>query len=488
MNRSDGGCSGFWGRCTILVFFCSFLIFSCKGLPKTEDPPPETVTELEAPSPPAEKQSEESGAPPVEKQPEEPVAPQAAEQEEEPSVVEVPGEPENPEPFVSVPEPLIDLAEAGGPEEAPPEAAVSASVPEPASPPLPPAVPPPSEPELPESTAQAGPSPAEGTAETAETADTERRPPPADPRRLRPAEEEPPLRIVREEPETEPVPEAPALPREEMSPVPAETAIEYSRIVRATAGQLVEVPFRGTGWVYLGELAGRSGISYDSRRLDPEGQSFIFRAEKPGTYGLKFYRQDFIRDYIINDHVQVIVGEPSRGGGPSEALDRGRVVANPRWPEIDSISTGVKTASPPAEAPPVNETVPAAPVPPTPVPAGRQPELSAAEAGDGESEGAGIPLNAEPEQLISRAREEFEAGKTASAIAVLDEFYRRYPPGTDETWWLYGQFYEANSPARDIKRSVECYRKLVNEYPQSRRYNDAKRRIAYLERYYFNIQ
>ncbi|MDR2606794.1 MAG: hypothetical protein LBC57_00255, partial [Treponema sp.] len=237
------------------------------------------------------------------------------------------------------------------------------------------------------------------------------------------------------------------------------------------------------GWVYLGELAGRSGISYDSRRLDPEGQSFIFRAEKPGTYGLKFYRQDFIRDYIVNDHVQVIVGEPPRGGGRPETLDRGRVVANPRWPEIGSTSTGVKTVSPPEEAPPVDETVPAAPVP-----SGRQPELSAAEAGIGESEGAGIPLNAGPEELISRAREEFEAGKTASAIAVLDEFYRRYPPGTDETWWLYGQFYEANSPARNIKRSVECYRKLVNEYPQSRRYNDAKRRIAYLERYYFNIQ
>ena len=465
MNRSAGGRSGLWGRFPILVLFCSFLIFSCKGLPKTEAPPPEAFTELEAPSPPAEKQPEEAAAP------------QTAGQEEEPSVVEIPEEPESSEPSASVIEPLIDLAEAEDPEEAPPEDFASASMPEPAFPPLPPAAPPPSEPALPARPAQVGPSPAEGTAET------ERRPPPADPRRLRPAEEEPPLRIVREEPETKPVPEAPTLPREEMSPVPAETAIEYSRIVRATAGQLVEVPFRGTGWVYLGELAGRSGISYDSRRLDPEGQSFIFRAEKPGTYGLKFYRQDFIRDYIVNDHVQAIVGEPPRGSGRPDALDRGRVVANPRWPETDSTSAGVTSASPPAEAPPVDETVSAAPVP-----AGRQPELSAAEAGSGESEGAGIPLNAGPEELISRAQEEFEAGKTASAIAVLDEFYRRYPPGTDETWWLYGQFYEANSSARDIKRSVECYRTLVNEYPQSRRYNDAKRRIAYLERYYFNIQ
>jgi hypothetical protein len=29
-----------------------------------------------------------------------------------------------------------------------------------------------------------------------------------------------------------------------------------------------------------------------------------------GEYALKFYRQDFIRDFIMNDYVQVIVGAP----------------------------------------------------------------------------------------------------------------------------------------------------------------------------------
>jgi outer membrane protein assembly factor BamD (BamD/ComL family) len=89
---------------------------------------------------------------------------------------------------------------------------------------------------------------------------------------------------------------------------------------------------------------------------------------------------------------------------------------------------------------------------------------------------------------LQRAREEFDAGRVAAAIDVLDQFREQYPSGSDEAYWLYGQFYEANSPSRDIRLSLDYYRRLVRDYPQSSRYNEARRRIAYLERYYINIQ
>ncbi|MDR1278194.1 MAG: hypothetical protein LBK02_05545, partial [Treponema sp.] len=159
----------------------------------------------------------------------------------------------------------------------------------------------------------------------------------AQPLRLRPAEEDP-SGIIRE-PLARPVQPPPASPEPEIEalapPPPASGGeIVFSRIIRATVGQLVEIPFRGTGWVYLGELGARRGVNYESRRLEPEGQSFVFRAEAAGTYALKFYKQDFIRDYILNDYVQVIVGEApetSASGWFSPSLDRGRVRAE-RWP------------------------------------------------------------------------------------------------------------------------------------------------------------
>jgi hypothetical protein len=389
--------------------------------------------------------------------------------------------------------------------------------------------------------------------------------PPSQPEPVR--EQEPPVQIpaqtVQPAPRQQPVPqtllvpaEAPAVDRDnslqwssipfrnepsfslrDETPVPARQGIVtpqndevvFSRIVRATVGQIVEIPFMGTNWVYLGELASRRGIAYDSSRRESEGQSIIFRVEEAGTYVLKFYKRDHIMDYILNDYVQVIVGEaPSSGAGWfNPPIDRGRVVANPRWPSAlqeaeilrggspGTISDAPSPASPssgesvtsqgtsPAQGStptqgtasaqgstttqgtsPVQETVPYQP--PAGQPAtGAQPVATDPPAAGTVPERQEIPL---PEDMMKSAKEAFDAGNVAAAIALLDQFREYYPSGSDEAYWLYGQFYEANSPSRDILLSLDYYRRLVREYPQSSRISDARRRIAYLERFYINIQ
>jgi hypothetical protein len=242
--------------------------------------------------------------------------------------------------------------------------------------------------------------------------------------------------------------------------------------VKAYKGQYIEIPFRGPGWVYLGEIGSRRGVYYDSRQVEDEGMTFVFRADEPGSYSLKFNRQDFIRDYIINDYVQVIVENPpltSGGTWSNSTVPPNRVYAGPRWPSAEG-------------APAAAVQVPAAPV------AAVQPTVAQGTAEQGsttEEVSAAIP---ESVDYLARARAEYDAGRMGGAIENLDQFKIRFPSGSDEAWWLYGQALEANSPSRDIKLSIEYYRRLVNEYPQSIRYDDARRRIAYLERFYFNIQ
>jgi hypothetical protein len=312
--------------------------------------------------------------------------------------------------------------------------------------------------------------------------------PPAPPPFLRPAEE-----VLPEEPPVfrEPIREIPEPPAFTGIPRAGEGEdIVYSRVVRAAVGQFVEIPFRGTGWVYLGELASGQGMAYSSRRLDPVGQSFIFRAEAAGTYGLKFYKQNFIRDYILNDYVQVVVGEaPDAAGaaGFNPPIDRGRVVAEPYQPELP-VPPREGTESPPAASAPVQpDTASGSPAasPAFPDPAAL-PETPAALTAPVPA--GSLPEETTPDEYIRKSREEYDAGRVAGALAILDQFRTRFPAGSDEAWWLYGQLLEANSPSRDIRSALDCYRRLVQEYPQSSRYNDARRRIAYLERYYFNIQ
>jgi hypothetical protein len=289
-----------------------------------------------------------------------------------------------------------------------------------------------------------------------------------------------------------PLPELPA----RTPPAALDEDVVFSRIVRATVGQLVEIPFRGTGWVYLGELGSRRGLTYDSRRLDQEGQSFIFRAEAVGTYALKFYKQDFIRDYILNDYVQVIVGEAPDSAGIgwfNPPIDRGRVVAEPRWPTIESGPAGAV----PQTQPPTVQTPPAAAVTPPPAPTrpvirddGIAPVPQATASG---SPAQNLPPEFSaggtgPADYVTRAKQEYDAGRVGSALSVLDQMRQQYAVLTDEALWLYGQLLEANSPSRDIRLALEYYRRLVREYPQSPRVPEAQQRISYLERYYFNLR
>ncbi|MDR2631714.1 MAG: hypothetical protein LBC60_12400, partial [Spirochaetaceae bacterium] len=357
-------------------------------------------------------------------------------------------------------------------------------------------------------------------------------PVPSPPRSLRPAEPLPPPAVVREKPPVpvNPIPDLP--PQSPQSvlrpPIETEEDLTFSRVVRATVGQLVEIPFRGTGWVFLGELGARRGIAYGSRRLDPEGQSFIFRAEEAGTYALKFYKQDFIRDYILNDYVQVIIGEAPEPRGTAyfnPPVDRGRVVAEPRWPLAPGEASGSRSPAvsagtgglsggvpqdirpepvPPMEAAPgrgglapplpaeTASPLPAAGPPAAGPPAAGSPALvvvpPAAQPPSDPGRDGSFPRGTAPEGYVNRAREEYDAGRVASALSILDQFREAYPAGSDEAWWLYGQLLEANGPQRDIRSALDYYRRLIREYPQSSRFDEARRRIAYLERYYFTIQ
>jgi tetratricopeptide (TPR) repeat protein len=241
---------------------------------------------------------------------------------------------------------------------------------------------------------------------------------------------------------------------------PKKEELSSSRTIWAIAGRLVDIPFKGNGWVYLGEQENRRGITYTSRRLDGEGQHFIFQAETAGTYTLKFYKQDFIEDYIVNDYVQVIISENPAAAYEDRLVPVERGQGSPVSRQTESAS-GSPARPSAATADPHAAQAPAA-------------ALSAD--------------SASSVDYVQQARDAYTAGRFPQAISLLDQFKEQYPAGTDEAWWLYGQSLEANSPSRDIRSALDYYRRLIREYPQSPHGTEAQRRIAYLERYYFNIR
>jgi tetratricopeptide (TPR) repeat protein len=130
--------------------------------------------------------------------------------------------------------------------------------------------------------------------------------------------------------------------------------------------------------------------------------------------------------------------------------------------------------------------------------AGTVPPVSAAAAGaptaagDAETPAAApspiLPWDTAAEEYLRRAREEYQGERYPQSLAILDQFLERFPRGSDEAYWLYAQICEKQGPSRNIRLALDYYRRLTAEYPQSSHYDAARRRIAYLERYYINIQ
>ncbi|MDR0784512.1 MAG: hypothetical protein LBE74_01330 [Treponema sp.] len=249
--------------------------------------------------------------------------------------------------------------------------------------------------------------------------------------------------------------------------------VVYSRTVKAAVGQQIEIPFGGNGWVFLGEDKGQTGVSYQSHRFDAKGQTFLFEAKAVGVYGLNFYKQDLVHDFLIDDHIKIIV---ETAGGSDGNASRGPVVAQPRWPtaaqEAAWVAGDRTGAIPPASDPqPTEET-----------------SQAVEDKTVAQEQTTAAPKAAAPDDYLEQARKAFDANNLVSVLEVLDRFRERFPAGNDEAWWLYARTLEANGPTKDVKSARYYYQRLVTEFPLSSHWSEAQNRIKYLDRYYFNIQ
>ena len=69
----------------------------------------------------------------------------------------------------------------------------------------------------------------------------------------------------------------------------------------------------------------------------------------------------------------------------------------------------------------------------------------------------------------------------------MDLFFVKSTTRLDEGWFLRGNIYEDFFDLGNIKNAKESYETLINLYPQSNLWQEAKKRIIYIDRFYFNV-
>lgn len=287
-----------------------------------------------------------------------------------------------------------------------------------------------------------------------------------------------------------------------------EIIIVPSRSVSLKKGETLVITYPGNGWIYMGSTSEYNNLASRGRKLGTTDTKYTLLAKESGTQIHHFYKVDNLTGEYIDDYIEVTVLEKK---GKSST-----VVSAPDYSELVPKKPESPAKASPKPAPKI-ETVeeaattetqaPAAKAQPQPQP---QPEAKAeAEAivepqneSQDDSEDSVIEIESEDdvividednenaeelETIMEQARTSLSSKKYDDAYPALVQYLELSTDNRDEALYLLGQILESNSKYRDIKQAVETYQTLCDNYPASKYWDKANKRIVYLKRFYINI-
>ena len=90
--------------------------------------------------------------------------------------------------------------------------------------------------------------------------------------------------------------------------------------------------------------------------------------------------------------------------------------------------------------------------------------------------------------LLQEAQVLYNEKEYSAALKKLNQFFEFSTDNRDEALYLKGQILEAKSDVRDIKGAIDAYTTLTKNYPASRLWDSANKRIIYLKRFYLEVR
>ncbi len=299
-------------------------------------------------------------------------------------------------------------------------------------------------------------------------------------------------------------------PEEEAEPEP-EIIIVPSRSVSLKKGETLVITYPGNGWIYMGSTSEYNNLASRGRKLGTTDTKYTLLAKESGTQIHHFYKVDNLTGDYIDDYIEVTVLEKKgKSSTVVNAPDYSEIV--PKKPETPAKATPKPAPKKePEEDQAATETsVPATdttyktkepekktntqPAPKPIVEPQPEPEADAEDSViEIETEDAVIVIDednenaAELESIMEKARSSVSSKKYDDAYPDLVQYLELSTDNRDEALYLLGQILESNSKYRDIKQAVETYQTLCDNYPASKYWDKANKRIVYLKRFYINI-
>lgn len=289
----------------------------------------------------------------------------------------------------------------------------------------------------------------------------------------------------------------------------AEEKIIPSRKVTLKRMEYLDISYPGRGWIYMGITDGSKDLSYFGRKLGTSDTNFTFQAKTEGTKILHFTKNDTLQNEYIDDYIEVEILSEKGSNKTHIKAPEFKQVSKKQIESADTKSTEVSantadnlqqtntlsassSENKSSETPKI-ETESEDKKTKTSAETNNSKEkdfLVSDSNDDSVSDTSSIEEkeNFDPKTLLKEAKLLYNEKEYTFALEKIETVLERSDVGKDEALYLQGQCYEAKSEIQNIKKALNSYTLLVDNFPASKYWNNANKRIIYLKRFYLEAR
>ena len=288
----------------------------------------------------------------------------------------------------------------------------------------------------------------------------------------------------------------------------AEEKIIPSRKVTLKKMEYLDISYPGRGWIYMGITDGSKDLSYFGRKLGTSDTNFTFQAKTEGTKILHFTKNDTLQNEYIDDYIEVeILSEKGSNKTHIKAPEFKQVSKK----QIESVDTKVteisenttdnlqqnsmisaQSVTKPSETPIIEtESEDKKTKPSAETNNSKEKDFLVSDSNDdlvSDTSSIEEKENFDPKTLLKEAKLLYNEKEYTFALEKIETVLERSDIGKDEALYLQGQCYEAKSEIQNIKKALNSYTLLVDNFPASKYWDNANKRIIYLKRFYLEAR
>ena len=318
--------------------------------------------------------------------------------------------------------------------------------------------------------------------------------------------------------------------------VEEEAVIIPSRSVTLKKGETLTVTYPGSGWIYMGSTSEYNNLASRGRKLGSTDTKYTLLAKEAGTQIHHFYKTDNLTGEFIDDYLEVTVLDkkgksgtivaapdyaaavPKKAETPAKSsVTKNKEKLEKEQKELEQAQAQAKEQEPAPETKKVEPetTSESKPASVKAKPAEQKPSETKSKQSSKkavkpepkqEEEEDVIVIEDEETVVVVEEQEEKEEKETADLTELLNEavsakaaknynlayksllnYLEQSTDDRDEALFLLGQLLEEDTPIKNIKEAINTYQTLCDNYPASKYWDKANKRIIYLKRFYIDI-